>query len=78
MNCEKRFIPKRIPRKSALPRKKARRAFMMGGVGSTSPCPTCGETLRIIDYSTGETDICMKCESIAPSEVLKALCNFCD
>ena len=58
VNCDKKFVAKRIPKKSERPKKAARKR---NGIGATQPCPKCGEHLRIIDYTTQELDICPKC-----------------
>jgi hypothetical protein len=59
VNCLKKFVGKRIPRKSVKPKYagglKARRKY------GTIECPKCGDDLRIIDFATNEVDICMKC-----------------
>ena len=77
VNCEKKFKPKRIPKKSI---RTSKAAFRKGRLmmGTMTPCPVCGEQVRLINHMTGETDICMKCEEKNPSDINKSLCLFCD
>lgn len=49
VNCDKKFVAKRILKKSERPRKAARKRY---GHGATLPCPKCNQPLRIIDYTT--------------------------
>ena len=58
MSCERKFVPKRILKKSTGPRKAAFKR--KGFIGGTISCPTCGEAVGI-DPETGGPDFCMTC-----------------